>query len=228
MKAGKGEEKARATNRATGAIMSPVSLPQDALFNILYVLVTVAFLALVLFIAATARIDQTMRLARTALNKVKTFQRTRGDRVTVLLRSGRILTRTVGKLTASGELITPTRLYKLPPLEPYIFCKDSNCRRAEPVIIVDADRNIVYEFEDPDDEEIQQELRKAKIGPSMIHPIVLKNYFASRTIEKLVGKMQPTRGEQIVMLLVGMTLAFIMEFFILPMLGYHVSISPAR
>ena len=51
--------------------MSPVSLPQDALLSILSVLITIAFFALVLFIATTARIDQTMRLAYAALNRVK-------------------------------------------------------------------------------------------------------------------------------------------------------------
>jgi len=205
-----------------------LAFSEEALVALLYVLIPIAFFSLIYFLAITAKIDQTMRLARLALKRVKTFQQTRGDRVTVLLRNGKMLVKTIGKLTASGELITPTRLYKLPPIEPYTLCKDDNCKKAEPIIMVDADRNIVYEFEDPNDEEIQQELRKAKIGASMIHPIVLKNYFASRTIEKLVGKIQPTKGEQIVMLLVGMTLAFIMEFFILPMLGYHVSIAPAR
>jgi hypothetical protein len=195
---------------------------------LLEILLPLALFATIYFIATTVKVDQTMRLAQTAIARVRTFHKARGDKVIVLLRSGKILRKTVGKLTDNGELVTTSRLYKLPPVEPYILCKDSNCRRAEPVIIVDADRNIVYEFEDPDDNEIQQELRKAKIGPSMVHPIVLRNYFASRTIEKLVGKIQPTKGEQIVMLLVGMTLAFIMEFFILPMLGYHVSISPAR
>ncbi len=198
----------------------------DALLAILHIFIAVGFFALFFLIATAARIVQLSQMAQEVKNKVIAFQRTRGDKVTVILRSGKILRKTKGKLTDDGELLTLNRLYKLPLIEPYILCKDSMCRRAEPVVIVDAERNLAYEFEDPNDEEIQNGLKKAKISPSMLNPSVLKNYFASRTIEKLVGKIQPTRGEQIVMLLVGMTLAFVMEFFILPLLGYRVTISP--
>ena len=210
--------------------MNPYSFPlpsEETLELLLSILLPLGILAVIVLIATSIRVDQTMRLAQNAVKQVKVFQRTRGDRVTVFLRSGKILRKTIGKLTDNGELVTPSRLYKLPPVEPYILCRDSACRRAEPIIIVDADRNIVYEFDDPDDEEIQDSMKKAKISPSMINPVVLKNYFASKTIEKLVGKIQPSRGEQIVMLLVGMTLAFIMEFFILPMLGYKIYIGAA-
>ena len=94
--------------------------------------------------------------------------------------------------------------------------------------IVHRDYNVFYEPEEINDKELAEKMKKAKLSMVMLNPRSLATYIVSKSIDRVLKPLRVTRGEALAYVFMGMVLVFLLEFFILPMLGYKIIIGPAR
>jgi len=136
--------------------------------------------------------------------------------VSVLIRNGKILELKKGKILDDGTLVVDnSKVWKLPKTDPYILKKRFN---AEQLYIVDANTQAVYEFQDPSIE------TTGKLNPVILNPNTLYYYIASRSIQKLLGRITVSKGEAILYMFTGMVIIILLIFFILPILGHEIII----
>ena len=138
--------------------------------------------------------------------------------VIAIIRNGRILeVKKKARLLEDGSLlIDNNKLYKLPKVEPYII--KGVGFGAKQCFIVDANTQALYEFQDPSIE------TTGKLNPVILNPNTLYYYIASRSIQKLLGRITVSKGEAILYMFTGMVIIILLIFFILPLLGHEIII----
>ncbi len=140
--------------------------------------------------------------------------------VYILVRNGDIIWKTKAYLTKDGEILDKKgqRLWKLEPkqLEPYIFKEKWS---AKPCFILDANTQVVYQFEDP-----PKDVKTGKLNPVVLNPKTLYSYIASHSIQKLLGKITVSKTEAILYMFTGMVVIILMIFFFMPLLGHEIII----
>ena len=128
-------------------------------------------------------------------------------------------------LLRDGVLDLGDREYVVKGFEPYILVVRKLGRTVGyPVFLLHPDLNAVYKFEEPNVKEAAKEAIEAKIRPIMQNPVVIKHYISSNIVQKLVQKLQASKMEIAMALLTGVGLAYFIEFFILPLMGYRIII----
>ena len=145
----------------------------------------------------------------------------KGRKIKLMVRNGDILRLVDAEIIGEGIVATKDKLWKLPKFKPYILMKS---KTGVPLIIVDENYQIIYEFEDPNLSKIENEAKKAGLNVVMLNPKVLRHYLGSDVVRKLMGKIATSRGEQLLYFMVGVAFTFIIEFFILPLLGFRIII----
>ncbi len=101
-------------------------------------------------------------------------------------------------------------------------------RRLYKAYIVDKNVHAFYEVPELREEELEQEVevqgRRVKLNKAMLDPRTLFTYIGGKSMEKLIKPLRVSKGEAIGYMAMGGLLVLLMIFFLLPMLGYQVSI----
>jgi len=96
------------------------------------------------------------------------------------------------------------------------------------VFIVDKNLHAFYEIPELDESEVETEFevkgKKFKLNRVMLDPRVLYNYIGSKSMEKLIKPLRVGKAEAVGYVAIGGFLAFILVFFILPLLGKPVTV----
>ncbi|GEM_PF-2026265 len=147
--------------------------------------------------------------------------------VVLLVRNGEIIERVKAYLTDQGEVLDKKkqRLWKIEPehLKLYVL-REKN--RAKPMLIVDANTQAIYHFENPVND--IKEMKKLRLHPAILNPKTLYTYIASGSIKKLLGKITVSTAEKVLYIIVGAFIIYLMQFFLLPMIGFKIIIAPVR
>lgn len=101
-------------------------------------------------------------------------------------------------------------------------------KRRYKAYLVDKNIHAFYEIPEISEEELEQEVevqgRKIKLNRVMLDPKTLYTYIGGKSMEKLIKPLRVSRGEAIGYMALGGLMVLLMIFFLLPMLGYQVSI----
>ena len=128
-------------------------------------------------------------------------------------------------LTSRGDLVVregnDLLVYKIPEnVKPYSIRVGKTKYN---VYIVDSRREVFYTI--PDEiEELNEEIRSTEFNPVFVDPRTLANYVASKSVERLLKPMRASPTEVLMFMSVGGLLVVLLIFFVLPLLGYQVSI----
>ena len=96
------------------------------------------------------------------------------------------------------------------------------------VYLVDKNIHAFYEILEIRDEELEQEVevqgRRIKLNRAMLDPRTLFTYIGSKSMEKLIKPLRVSKGEAIGYMALGGLMVLLMIFFLLPLMGYKVTI----
>ncbi|MCE4603299.1 MAG: hypothetical protein F7B18_08970 [Desulfurococcales archaeon] len=193
----------------------PAPLPLDAFFSLIVLTGALAAILGLIAIAREAARGGGQPRPRTAVLWVKSP----GE---LELRDAR-LAKTGEVLVVDGK---ETWVYR-PPVE-YKPVELRVGRRLYKAYIVDKNVHAFYEIPELREEELEQEVevqgRRIKLNRAMLDPRTLFTYIGSKSMEKLIKPLRVSRGEAIGYMAIGGLMVLLMIFFLLPMLGYQVSI----
>ncbi len=139
--------------------------------------------------------------------------------VFVWVRIGEDLFRKVKAVMKGNSILTKNETWVIDNPKPLRVIEG---RRVRQYLILDSRTQAAYEFPEYDKRE------ENKIRLRITDPKFLKTYIGSNVLSKMFAKLQVSRWELLTYLLVGMTITYLFQFFILPIMGYQVVISPAR
>ena len=138
----------------------------------------------------------------------------------VWIRIGEDLFRKVKGVLKGNTILTRTETWVIDNPKPLRVIEG---RRVKQYIILDSRTQGAYVFPAYDNQE-----QDSKVRLRITDPKFLKVYIGSNVLSKMFAKLQVSRWELLTYLLVGMTITYLFQFFILPIMGYQVVISPAR
>ncbi|BAA79711.1 hypothetical protein APE_0734 [Aeropyrum pernix ovoid virus 1] len=95
-------------------------------------------------------------------------------------------------------------------------------RKTVKAYLVDSKREVFYTI--PEKVEARVGDGSVKLHPAMVDPKTLAEYIASKSLEKLLKPMRVGSLEAVLYMALGGLMVLLMIFFVLPMLGYQVSI----
>jgi len=133
-----------------------------------------------------------------------------GKKLVLLVRKGNTIRKVKANLREDGSIVTKDKLYSFSNLTPYVFIEGLTARQC---LIVDNDTCGYYTFND-----------SSKTLDLKTDPEFLKSYIGKKVIQQLAGKLKATKIEIVMYLLMGMSLAYILQFFLLPLMGFNVRI----
>lgn len=94
--------------------------------------------------------------------------------------------------------------------------------------LVDYNVHAFYEIPELREEELEQEVevqgRKVRLNRVMLDPRTLYSYIGSKSMEKLIRPLRVGKAEAVGYMAVGGIMVLMMIFFLLPMMGYQVTI----
>lgn len=145
----------------------------------------------------------------------------------VFLRDGKVIKLKRAKLESDGTLLVDNKLYPIQDVEPYLLVLERPLggSKAYPMIILDAHRQCIYEFKEPPPD-IEDRAKKAQLSPRLLDPKQLRFYVGGKVIEKLASKIALRKADMVMWVIIGASLVFFMEFFLLPLCGVRISIIP--
>ncbi|MCE4608830.1 MAG: hypothetical protein F7C36_00400 [Desulfurococcales archaeon] len=134
------------------------------------------------------------------------------------------------RLTRKGEIIVEdgdnVLLYK-PPSD-YYPIEVKIGRRVYKAYIVNRDVHAFYTIPTIGEDEISGEVevqgRKISLNKMMLDPKILFTYIGSKSMEKLIKPLRVGKAEAVGYIAIGGIMVLMMIFFLLPMMGYHITI----
>lgn len=134
------------------------------------------------------------------------------------------------RLARTGEILVAdgkeTWVYKPPPGYKPVELRVGG--RLYKAYIVDKNVHAFYEMPELREEELEQEVevqgRRVKLNRVMLDPRTLYTYIGSKSMERLIRPLKVGKGEAFLYMAVGGLMVLLMIFFLLPILGYQVSI----